>query len=315
MFGGNWQAQQKAQKDAERRRKKEAAESLANFKGTVSKEQEVFLENRKLKKQDQEKKKAAAAELNTFKGTVTNQELEFQQKLKQKKDQDRKSKKSAEENLNSYQGPGSPVPPPDGGKAKGVTKSIEEGLADISIYKEEEDGENNNKKKKKEKKKPNKVKEWNPTAQQTNKKTTTTPIEVGKSRKTVTLEFSFGLVTDEETIPDMEMLNSASSMIVPEILEGSLKECNLRCDCKVPIPNGDIEEDAWFESDDSVRWKVTGTVPVKIPVNSTADEGKTIDEIAAPIQKMLKRYSSYRQQSDGTWKRVREGRLALGITF
>ena len=302
MFA-DWQMQQKALKDAERQRKKEAAESLANFKGTTSKEQEFLLENGNLKKLDAEKKKGAAAELQKFKGASRVKELDFQKELKKKKDADRKSKKSAEANLNSYQGP---VSPTISSKTK-VKKKDEVTLSELARSIDEV---STNTKKYNQKKTARKVKEWNPNIESSAKEQN--HVEVGKSRKIIDLDFSFGIVCSEgDDPPDMAMLNNAACTIIPRILAGSLNECNIRCDCKAPKPSGEIEEDSWFESKDSIRWKVTGTVPVKLFV----EKGKTVQESAAPIQKMLKRHTSFRQDTDGGWKRVREGRLAFGITF
>eukprot|EP00980_Cylindrotheca_fusiformis_P016055 scaffold4736_cov105-Cylindrotheca_fusiformis.AAC.4 len=325
--------QQKAQKDAERKKKKEAAESLATFRG-VDKQQELLLEARKAKQQDREKTKGAAENLHTFKGASGNQELEFQKQLKQKKDKDKSGKKAAKDNLNSFNF--SPVPDSSGKqKVRRQSKDLEAGMLleeekakgsdaperglvrRTSSYGEfqelKKEKTNKEKKTKSKKAKPGKLKEWKPEAGEgTNPKKPA--VEVGKSRKTVNLGFSFGLITDEDDIPSMETINSAAAEIIPEILKGSMKECNIRCDSKTPVAEGDIEEDAWFESEDSVRWKITGTVPVKLFV----EKGKEVEETAAPIQKMLKRYSSWRLVTEGgnsKWKRVREGRLALGITF
>jgi hypothetical protein len=324
MFA-DWQMQQKAQKDAERKQKKEAAESLNNFRG-VDKEQDILL--RKTKQEDREKQKGAAENLHTFKGAT--QELDFQKQLKQKKDKDKKGKKAAKDSLNAFSL--SPVPGMSKNKVKGKSKDLEMGsmldekknktdnvperglVRRNSSYGEFQDlkKEKQEKQTTKAKEKPGKLKEWNPdnSGEVSSKKN----VEVGKSRKTVDLQFSFGLITDEEDIPSVETIDSAAAEIIPDILKGSLKECNIRCDPKTPVASGDIEEDAWFESEDSIRWKITGTVPVKMFM----EKGKDIEETSAPIQKMLKRYTSWRLVSEGgtsQWKRVREGRMALGITF
>jgi hypothetical protein len=317
MFA-DFQMQQKAQKDAERKKKKEAAESLNNFRGD---DKQQDREIRKAKQDDRDKQKIAAENLHTFKGGT--QESDFQKQLKEKKEKDKMGKKAAKNNLNSFSL--SPVPTKSKQKVKVKSNDVdmgsilpEEGLVRrTSSFGEFQDLKKEKTKEEKEpqkaKEKPGKLKEWSPddTSEVVTAKKT---VEVGKSRTTVNLEFSFGLITHEDDIPSVELIDSAAAEIIPDILKGSLKECNIRCDPKAPVASGDIEEDSWFESADSIRWKIVGTVPVKMAM----EKDKSIEETAAPIQKMLKRYSSWRLLSEGgtsQWTRVREGRMALGITF
>lgn len=340
MFA-DFQMQQKALKDAERKKKKEAQASLQTFRG-VDRQQELLLEARKAKQENRDKEKGAVENLHTFKGASGNQDMEFQKQLKQKKDKDKKGKKAAKDNLNAFSF--SPVPESSGGKqkVKRLSKDLESGMVlleqaeaenasggdvperglvrrtssygEFQDLKKEKTKKEKKSKSKKAKGKPGKLKEWKPENASAAGETKKKDVEIGKSRKTVDLGFSFGLITDEDDIPTMENIDAAAAEIIPEILKGSLKECNIRVDSKAPVAEGDIEEDSWFESEDSIRWKITGTVPVKMFM----EKGKDIEETAAPIQKMLKRYTSWRLVTQGgksEWKRVREGRMALGITF
>jgi hypothetical protein len=330
MFA-DWQMQQKALKDADRKKKKEAAENLSQFRG-LSKEQELLLKDKKEKEADKAKKIAAAESLHNFKGAT--QELEFQQKLKQEKDKDKKDKKSAQDQLHAHH---VSIQTKSKQRSSNKSKNEEEPRRGVSRNNSletppvesqptrttsrrtssygEYGSDNKKKEKKKEKKKkkrrPGKLKEWNPTSP-----TPTTerkqPVGVGKSRETVDLIFSFGLITsqEEDKFPDGRMLDSAAKSVIPQLLSASLKECNIRVDSKIPKVSGDIEEDAWFEGEGSIRWKVSGSVPVKL----FKEDGKEIKDTAGPIQQLLKRYTSWRLV-DNEWKRVREGRMALGITF
>jgi len=137
----------------------------------------------------------------------------------------------------------------------------------------------------------------------------------GKARKTVQLDFNFGIITDLDIIPDMSMIETASIFAVRDILQGSEKECGIRCDPDMPQVEPDVEEDVWYDSEYEIRWKLKGKVNVKIYILKSLDPM----EAAEPVQKMLKRYSSYQEVEEAggkvkSWSKVVEDKLS-GMFF
>mmetsp|Transcript_621 Transcript_621/g.1479 ORF Transcript_621/g.1479 Transcript_621/m.1479 type:complete len:268 (+) Transcript_621:235-1038(+) len=153
-----------------------------------------------------------------------------------------------------------------------------------------------------------------------------------KSRELLSVNFSFGLIyNDWEPQPGIDSCTNAASVIIPHIVGQWSNDTKVFCNVKTPEIVGEISTDDWYESEDSIRYVVRGTVPVFIFVESSAKE--TI----APLQKVLKRHVSFRplkatevkivakdrraqfiigSKGAEQWIRVRESRLSgLGITF
>jgi len=148
----------------------------------------------------------------------------------------------------------------------------------------------------------------------------------GKSRKALSIEFSFGIILiDDEPYPDVELCESAASVIVPHVISQWTNETNIFCNPKAPKVADEIVTDDWYDGEDDVRYKVKGSVPVQVFAESSAQE------VSEGLGKVLRRRVSFRPVYEGEkvspqetvigdgdqkWMRVRDGRLGgLGITF
>ncbi|CAJ1935247.1 unnamed protein product [Cylindrotheca closterium] len=327
----DFQNQQKAQRDAERKKKSQAlsAQRMTSFRG-LDRQQSVLLDMRKAKVEDRAKMRENAASMASFRG-ISSRDLNVYNlsppRTTRKKTLELVTEiptlgldtlKADEKTQKRISGVGAFGGDGGGGLPQRGLRRQRSSFGDFEEIKEE------NKKKKgqkvkngKKKKKKSKSKDVSPVrSSKSEKKKGETKDSVKKARKTVELEFSFGMLTDLDVIPDMSMIETASIFVVRDILQASVKECNIRCDPDMPQVENDVEEDVWFDSHDSIRWKIKGTVSVKIYFDDSLDPM----EAAEPVQKMLKRYSSYREISEAggkvkSWTRVREGRMAFGISF
>lgn len=331
----DFQMQQKAQRDAERKNKSQAlsAQRMASFRG-LDRQQSVLLEMRKAKVEDRAKMRENAASMASFRGissrdlnvynlspprTTRKKTLELMTEVPTLELESLKEDEKMEKRISAafVDMNGSSLP------QRGLRRQ-RSSFGDFQEIKEEKTKKEKKSKKvknsKKKKKKSSKSKELSPERSSAksddDKKDTATTGSNKQTRRVVELEFSFGMLTDLDVIPDMSMIETASIFVVRDVLQGSEKECNIRCDPDMPQVENDVEEDVWFDSYDSIRWKIRGSVSVKIFVDESLDPM----EAAAPIQKLLKRYSSYREVSEAggkvkSWTRVREGQLALGISF
>lgn len=148
----------------------------------------------------------------------------------------------------------------------------------------------------------------------------------GKSRKALSIEFSFGIILmDDEPYPDVELCEAAASVIVPHVISQWTNETNIFCNPKAPKVSDEIVTDDWYDGEDDARYKVKGSVPVQVFAESSAKE------VAEGLGKVLRRRVSFRPVHEGEkvspqetvigdgdqkWMRVRDGRLGgLGITF
>jgi len=335
--------QQKAQRDAERKKKSQAlsAQRMTSFRG-LDRQQSVLLEMRKAKVADRNQMRQNAASMASFRG-ISSRDMNVLNlsppRTTRKKTLDLltevptlelgsflEEEESAQKRVSGTIGGFT-----DGSLPQRGLRRQRSSFGDFQEIKEEKKKKEkkskkvkNSKKKKKEKeKKLGKVKESTPAepsaarsstsgSSSSKKKEATT--SGGKARKTVELGFSFGMITDLDVIPDMSMIETASIFVVRDILQGSVKECDIRCDPDMPQVENDVEEDVWFDSHDSIRWKIRGSVPVKVYIDKTLDPM----EAAAPVQKMLKRYSSYREVAEAggkvkSWTRVKQGTLAFAF--
>lgn len=94
----SWQAQQKAQKDEERKRKTQAAEALRSYKGEATNAEASKLAQ--LKEQDRQQKLEAERQLREYRGTISEEDT----KLTNYKEEERRKKQEAANLLRGYQG-------------------------------------------------------------------------------------------------------------------------------------------------------------------------------------------------------------------
>eukprot|EP00536_Pseudo-nitzschia_multiseries_P015701 jgi/Psemu1/43486/gm1.43486_g len=153
-----------------------------------------------------------------------------------------------------------------------------------------------------------------------------------KSREVTCVDFSFGLIyQDWEPRPGIDSCTMAASVIIPHMVGQWSNDAKVFCDPQTPEIVGEISTDDWYDSEDSIRYVVRGTVPVYVFTESSEKES------ILPLQKALKCHVSFRpisaSEAEGVtkdkrrhfilgdkgtqqWIRVREGRLGgLGITF
>lgn len=93
-----WQAQQKAARDEERRKKLQATEALRNYKGDAANAEASKLAQ--LKEQDRLKKSEAEKQLREYRGTLSEEDA----KLMAYKEEERRKKLEAAAMLRGYQG-------------------------------------------------------------------------------------------------------------------------------------------------------------------------------------------------------------------
>lgn len=322
---GDFQMQQRKIRDVERKRRSEAlsAQRMASFRG-MDRQQSVLLNMRKAKVADRAAMRDNAADMASFRG-LSSRDLGVGRGLSPV----RKGRKTIDLELGTL-----------------MEEKAEKRISDLRIsglipqrgllrqrssfgdFEEIKEDKENRQKEKKKKKVKSKKKDKDTDKDKSQKRESKSKKDVdppppspatqkkeGKERKTVELEFSFGIITDLDVIPDMTMLETASIFAVRDILQGADKECGIRCDPDMPQVEPDVEEDVWYDSEFEIRWKLKGKVSVKIYVLKSLDAM----EAAAPIQKMLKRYSSYREVSEAggkvkSWEKVKED-LFGGITF
>ena len=149
----------------------------------------------------------------------------------------------------------------------------------------------------------------------------------GKSRKPLSVDFSFGIILpDDEPNPGVDFCEAAASVIIPYAISQWTNETNIFCNPKSPDVIGEIDTDDWYDGDDSIRYKVKGKVPVQVFAESSTKE------VEEGLKKVLKRRVSFRPilesevekvsaqniigDGDQKWMRVRDGLIGgLGITF
>lgn len=93
-----WQAQQKAQKDEERKRKTQAAEALRNYKGDAASNEATLIAQ--MKEQERQQKLEAEKQLRDYRGIVSAEDT----KLAAMKEDVRRKKQEAANLLRGYQG-------------------------------------------------------------------------------------------------------------------------------------------------------------------------------------------------------------------
>jgi hypothetical protein len=286
------QKQQKALKDAERDSKKNASEMLHNYKGgehDIKKDQK---QQKILKDAERESKKNASEMLHNYKGSENAIKDQTQQKIL--KDAERVSKNNASKMLHNYKG----------------------GEHDIKNYERDII----------EKRKENHARDGTEQhAPPVETKIGTGDSHSGKSRSSLTIDFSFGIIyPDFEPEPGPDLCASAASVIIPHVISQWTNETKILCNPKKPKVIDEIATDDWYDGDESIRYKIKGQVVVQVFAESS------VNEAAEGLKKVLRRHVSFRPVSatdveksqyiigDGEqkWMRVREGRLdGLGITF
>ena len=311
--------QQKAQRDAERKRRSEAlsAQRMTSFRG-LDRQTSIRINQRKQQLAGREAMKENAANMASFRG-LSSRNLGVGRGLSPviqgKKACDLELGTLMEENAQKRL---SGVP------ERGLTRQrssfgdyqeIKEDLTQLQKEIKPKKAKSSKKKDKKDKKDKKKKKESSKSPERSKSKSDKKDGEKkeGKERKTVELDFSFGIITDLEIIPDMQMIESAAIFAVRDILQGSQKECGIRTDPDMPQVEPDVEEDVWYDSEYEIRWKIKGKVVVKIYVAKSLEA----TEAAAPVQKMLKRYTSYQEVEEAggkvkSWARKKEDRFNMG---
>jgi hypothetical protein len=282
---------QKAQKDAERDNKKNASESLHNFRGGEDdKHIQEKMKQKAQKDAERDNKKNASESLHSFRAGEDDKQIKDQMNQKALKDADRDNKKIASESLHNYRA------------GENDVKDYEQ----RSIHTRTIDGNN--------------LTPISPDA-----KSGVDESHAGQSRKLLSIDFSFGIIyPDDESEPDEKLFASAASSIVPHVISQWTKDSKIFCNPKKPEVIGEVATDDWYDSDDSMRYKVKGKVAVQVFAENDADE------VSEGLNKVLRRRVSFRPVTEadkGTsdsiigdgaqkWMRVRDGRLSgLGITF
>mmetsp|Transcript_29338 Transcript_29338/g.70570 ORF Transcript_29338/g.70570 Transcript_29338/m.70570 type:complete len:85 (+) Transcript_29338:673-927(+) len=82
------------------------------------------------------------------------------------------------------------------------------------------------------------------------------------------------MITNLDEIPDMSMIETAFIFVVRNILQGSLKECNIRCDPDMP----QVEKDG-----------STAMIPF---------DGKTEEQFLNRIKRFEQNFPSYREAEE-----------------
>ena len=287
-----WQKQQKALKDAERDRKKNASSLLNNYRGGEHdiKDQK---QQKAIKDAERKSKLNASSYLHSYRGGEHDIKDQTQQK----------AMKDAERDTSSKSGSSSHDVKDEEGLVAEERKYNQ--ILEISEHDEPQITEDT--------------------------KSIAADINSGKSRKPLSIDFSFGIIyPDYEPEPGTDLCASAASVIIPHVISQWTTETKIFCNPKKTEVIGDIDIDDWYDGDDeSIRYKVKGRVAVQVFSESSANE------VAEGLKKVLKRRVSFRpvspeEQEEATkekqaeiigkgeqkWIRVRDGRLGgLGITF
>lgn len=335
----------KALKDADRDNKKNAASMLNQYRGGEHDVKEQ-MKLKALKDADRDNKKKASSDLHKYQSGE--HDVKEQMKLKALKDADRDNKKKASSNLHSYRGGehdvkeyeraviqeksrgksehlrSSFVASPSAGP-KPVVSNVSTDLEKLKI--DIENKEEAPKVSPKAVSKGNALGKYeqslsnNPTTD-----TKSTSRDPANARKPLSIDFSFGIILlDDEPFPDVEFCEAAASVIIPHAISQWTNETNIFCNPKTPKITGEIDTDDWYEADDSIRYKVKGTIPVQVFSESSEKE------VEEGLKKVLKRRVSFRPydselgpvsaqtiigDGDKKWIRVRDGMIGgLGIQF
>lgn len=335
----------KALKDADRDNKKKASSMLNQYRGNEH-DVEEQMKLKALKDADRDNKKKASSDLHKYRGNE--HDVKEQMKLKAMKDAHRDNQKKASSNLHSYRGgehdvkeyeraviqekargksehrPTSFVVSP-GTTPKPVVSNVSAGLDKLKIDIE--------KKEEAPKASPKPVSKGNALGKYEQSllnspktDTKTTSKESANTRKPLSIDFSFGIILlDDEPYPDVDFCEAAASVIIPHAVSQWANETNIFCNPKTPKVVGEIDTDDWYEADDSIRYKIKGTIPVQVFSESSEKE------VEEGLKKVLKRRVSFRPydselgpvsaqtiigDGDQKWIRVRDGMIGgLGIQF
>lgn len=306
-----FQKQQKALKDAERDRKKKASSMLNNYRGGEDDVKEQ-MRLKALKDADRDNKKKASSNLHSYKGGEHDVK-EYERAIIQERVRDKSERRLV----------ASPEASP-----KPVVAKLSTGMEHLKIDVEKEDTEVS----------PKPVSKPVSSGQARGKyeqsllnspktETKSVNIETANARKPLNIDFSFGIILlDDEPYPDVEFCEGAASVIIPHAIKQWTNETNIFCNPKAPKVIGEIDTDDWYDGDDSIRYKVKGTIPVQVFAESSAKE------VEEGLKKVLKRRVSFRPvydsdldtvaaqtiigDGDQQWMRVRDGMIGgLGITF
>ena len=287
------QKQLKVLKDAERDRKKNASSLLHNYRGGEHdiKDQK---QQKALKDAQRDSKKNASKLLHNYKGGEHDIKKD-QKEMKILKDAERESKKNASEMLHNYKGS------EDAFKDQTQQKTLKDAERDskknasemLHNYKGGEHDVKNYERdiieKRKESHARDDTEQHIPPVETRIDAGDSPSGKSGRSRSSLTIDFAFGIIyPDYEPEPGPDLCASAAAVIIPHAISQWTNETKILCYAKRPKVIGDIATDDWYDGDESIRYKIKGQVVVQVFAESSVNE---VDE---GLKKVLRRHVSFR---------------------